>query len=57
MIAFIESRHAMARALEGARREDPVRHASPVKHREPRSATAPPEPAPLHPRSGAMIPG
>ena len=37
VIAFIESRHATARALEGARRDDPVRHEPPVKRREPRS--------------------
>ena len=34
-IAFIESRHAMARALEGARRDDPVRRGAPRARREP----------------------
>jgi hypothetical protein len=43
VIAFIESRYAMAHALEGARRDDPVRHQSPVKRREPRSR--PPRPS------------
>jgi len=43
VIAFIESRHATARALEGARRDDPVRHEPPVKRREPRSR--PPRPS------------
>ena len=35
VIAFIESRHATARALQGARRDDPVRPAAPAKRHDP----------------------
>ena len=35
VIAFIESRHATAHALQGARRDDPVRPAPPTKRHDP----------------------
>jgi hypothetical protein len=35
VIAFIESRHATARALQGARRDDPVRPGPPAERHDP----------------------